>query len=193
MQSAVQQFSFQAGALLARLRQQISIIPARFGAHRCHDCSAINETGIAADEQIKMFNGLLQTVSRKLLGKIRELDCVSGELSNLMKVCATPAIFVDDKLAVRSFTPESRQVYELSHQDIGRSLLDVPCGLNYDGLEDDFQNVAATGKSVTRYLEKHGCEDFFLIRILPNFCRDNSFGGAALVFSQVAGGHWGTA
>jgi PAS domain-containing protein len=55
------------------------------------------------------FNELLQAVCRKLLVKIKELDCVSGELDNLMKVNAIPTIFVDEKLAVRSFTRESRR------------------------------------------------------------------------------------
>ena len=187
MQSLIQQIGVRAGSLLLRRRLQTSIAPAYVSAHRP---GGVVET---ADEQIKVLNGLLQTVSYKLLAKMRELDCVSAELTNLMKSCAIPAIFVDEKLMVRSFTRESRRVYRLTHQDIGRSLLDVTCGLNYLSLSDDFRRVAETGKSVNRYLELRGCDNRYFLRILPNFCRDNSFGGAALIFNEVEGRHWGTA
>lgn len=187
MHSLIQQIGVRAGTLLMRRRPQTNIARAYVGAHRT---GGVTET---ADEQIKMLNGLLQTVCHKLLAKMRELDCVNGELSNLMKSCAIPAIFVDEKLMVRSFTRESRRVYRLSIQDIGRPLLDVTCGLDYYSLGDDFRRVAETGKSVNRYLELRGCDIRYFLRILPNFCRDNSFGGAVLIFNQVEGRDWGTA
>ena len=189
MQSLIQHIGVRAGALLTRRRPQTRI------AHGYIDAPGAGGVVAAetADEQIKIFNGLLQAVCRKLLVKIRELDCVSGELNNLMRVCAIPAIFVDEKLVVRGFTRESRRVYRLSHQDVGRSLLDVACGLNYHSLGDDFRRAAETGKSVNRYLEKRGCEMRYFLRILPNFCRDNSFGGATLIFTEVEGRDWGTA
>jgi hypothetical protein len=190
MQSLIQQIGIRAGTLLMRWRPQTSIAHVYFAAHGVDSSVAAGKT---ADEQIKMLNNLLQTVCRKLLVKIRELDCVSGELDNLMKVCPVPAIFVDDKLVIRSFTRESRQVYRLSRKDIGRSLHDVTCGLDYYSLGDDFRRVTETGKCVNRYLEKRGCEVRYFLRILPNFCRDNSFRGATLVFNQVADRHWGTA
>ena len=187
MQNLIQQIGVRTGTLLMRRRPQTSIAHGYVGAHWA---GGVAET---TDEQIKMLNGLLQTVCHKLLAKMRELDRVSGELSNLMKSCAIPAIFVDEKLVVRGFTRESRQVYRLSSQDIGRPLVDVTCGLDYYTLGDDFRRVAETGKSVNRYLELRGCDNRYFLRILPNFCRDNSFGGAALIFNQVEGRHWGTA
>ena len=190
MQSLIQQIGVRAGTLWLRRRPQTRI--AHLDARRAGGTAAA-EAPKTADEQIKIFNDLLQTVCRKLLVKIRELDCVSGELSTLMKVCGMPAVFVDETLMVRSFTRESRRVYRLSAQDIGRSLLDVACGLDYYSLGDDFRRVAETRKSVNRYLELRGCEARYFLRILPNFCRDDSFGGAALIFTPVEGWHRGTA
>jgi len=186
MQNLIQQIGVRAGALLTRRSPQTGVIRGNVAAHW--------PSGVEiADEQIKMLNGLLQTVCHKLLAKMKELDCVNGELNNLMKSCALPAIFVDEKLTVRSFTRESRRLYRLSKQDIGRPLLDVTCNLDYFSLGDDFRRVAETGRSVNRYLELRGCENRYFLRILPTFCRDNSFSGAALIFNQVEGRHWGTA
>lgn len=191
MQSLIQQISVRAGSLLKLRRPQRSTACGSYvGARGVGDVVSAVQT---ADEQIKIISSVLESVCRKLLAKIRELDRANNELSDLMKVCATPAIFVDEKLQVRSFTRESRRVYRLTHQDIGRSLLDVTCGLNYQTLSDDFQRAAQTGKAVNRYLEQRGCAVRYFMRILPNFCRDNSFGGAVLIFSPVEGRDWGTA
>jgi two-component system CheB/CheR fusion protein len=184
MQSLLQQIGVRAGTLLMRQRPQIHVARSYIGLRIAAGIAA-EEATKTADEQTKMFNDLFQSVCRKLVDKIRELDCVSGELNNLMKVCGVAAIFVDERLTVRSFTRESRQVYRLSHHDIGRSLLDVPCGLDYHGLGDDFRKVAQSGKAVGRYLEGRGCDTRYFLQILPNFRRDDSFGGAALIFNQV--------
>ena len=189
MQSLIQQFGGWAGTLSMRQPQQMGMADAYLATNGLSDAAACN----TADERIKVFSNLLQTVCRKLLLKIRELDCVNADLSNLMKVCAMPVILVDEKLTVRSFTKESRAIFRLSHKDVGRSLLDVTSCLNYFRLAEDFQRAAETGKCVNRSLERRGCENRYFMRILPNFSRDNSFGGAVLIFIDVESQYWGTA
>jgi len=49
---------------------------------------------------------------------------------------------VVEKMIIRNFTSESRQIYRLSHDDIGPSLLNVACSLNYRGLCDDVRRAA---------------------------------------------------
>jgi len=139
----------------------------------------------APGEQVKMLNGLLQSVCAKLLAKIKELERVKGDLQNLMTVSAIPAVFVDENLLIRRFTPEIEGVYSLTSQDIGRSLLDVDCDLTYGRLEDDFKRLRETGEAVKRYLEQRGGTARYLMRILPSFYQDNCFGGAALTFVKV--------
>jgi CheY-like chemotaxis protein len=136
-------------------------------------------------DQIEVFNGLLQTMSARLLVKIKELDRTDSDLQNLITVAAIPAIFVDENLLVRRFTPEIARIYSLSSQDIGRSLRDVVCSLDYYDLEDDFQRVADDGATVRRYLEQRDGTAHYLMRILPNRCQDDSIGGATLTFVKV--------
>jgi transcriptional regulator with PAS, ATPase and Fis domain len=192
MQNLIQRISVRASTLLARERPLTST--GNVCPHSTTRGSVVaTEAAKIAGEQIEVFNNLLQTVCRKLLEKTRELDCVSGELSNIMKVCTIPTICVDENLRVRSFTREIRQIFQLSREDIGRSLLDISCAINYGDLADDFQKVAETRKGVNRYLERRGCEVRYFMRMMPNFCHDNSFGGAVLIFSEVEGRDWGTA
>ncbi|MDB5393017.1 MAG: diguanylate cyclase [Rhodospirillales bacterium] len=139
----------------------------------------------AADDQIETLNGLLETVSARLLVKYKELDRANGDLQNLIAVTGIAAIFVDENLLVRHFTPEALGVYVVSSQNIGQSLLDVICTLDYCDLESDFQRVTGNGATVRRYLEQHDGTAWYLMRILPNWCRDGSFSGATLTFLNV--------
>src|ERR1700754_2865930 len=104
-------------------------------------------------DQLKIFNDLLQTVCAKLVLKIRELDLATGDLRNLIKVSAIPAIFVDEYLRVRDFTPAMRKICPLSVEDIGRPLLEFAPSLNYCDLEEDFRRLVETGETVERYVE----------------------------------------
>jgi two-component system CheB/CheR fusion protein len=144
-------------------------------------------------DQLKIFNDLLQNVCAKLVLKIRQLDLATGDLRNLIKVSAIPAIFVDEYLRVRDFTPAMRKICPFSVQDIGRSLLELAYSLNYCGLEDDFRLLAETGETVERYVEGRDGRVHYSVRIMPNFCRDNSIGGATLTFSEIMTFHNGRA
>jgi len=128
-------------------------------------------------DQLKIFNDLLQTVCAKLVLKIRELDLATGDLRNLIKVSAIPAIFVDEYLRVRDFTPAMKKICPFSVQDIGRPLLEFACSLNYCDLEDDFRRLTETGETVERYVEGRDRTVHYSVRIMPNFFRDDSIGG----------------
>jgi two-component system, chemotaxis family, CheB/CheR fusion protein len=149
------------------------------------DHEAAAEQDKAADDRIETLNGLLETVSARLLVKYKELDRANSDLQNLIAVTEILAIFVDENLLVRHFTPEALGVYSVSSQNIGQSLLDVTCNLNYSDLEDDFQHITKNGAMVRRYLEQRDGMAWYLMRILPNWCRDGSFGGATLTFVNV--------
>jgi len=154
-----------------------------------------NGTGQAQPhaDQLKIFNDLLHTVCAKLVLKIRELDLATGDLRNLIKVSAIPAIFVDEYLRVRDFTPAMKKIWPFSVQDIGRSLLELACSLNYCDLEDDFRRLAETGEPVERYVEGQDGTVHYSVRIMPNFFRDDSIGGATLTFSEILTPHNGRA
>jgi two-component system, chemotaxis family, CheB/CheR fusion protein len=136
------------------------------------------------DVRVQALNDLLQTVSVRLLVRIKELDRTNGDLQNLIAVTAIPAIFVDENLLVRGFTPEIARIYNLTSRNIGRSLLSVSCILDYHDLEEDLGRVTAEGTTVERYLERQDNKALYLMRILPNRCRDGSI-GATLTLVKV--------
>jgi len=144
-------------------------------------------------DQLDILNSLLETISAKLVVKIRELDRATGDLKNFIKVSAIPAIFVDENLRIRDFTPAMRKICLFSDQDIGRSLLEFACSLNYCDLEYDFRHLTETGETVERYVEGRDGKVHYSVRMMPNFCRDNAIGGATLTFSEIMTFHNGRA
>jgi two-component system CheB/CheR fusion protein len=144
-------------------------------------------------DPLKILNDLVETVCAKLVVKIRELDRATGDLQNLINVTAIPAIFVDENLRIRDFTPAMRKIYLFSDQDIGRSLLEFACSLNYCDLEYDFRHLTETGETVERYVEGRDGKVHYSVRMMPNFCRDNAIGGATLTFSEIMTFHNGRA
>lgn len=135
--------------------------------------------------QIKALDGLIQTLSAKLLAKIAEVDRLRGELQNLVDATSIAAVFLDRQARVRHFTPQIASFYELSNRNIGKPLQDVPCKLGYSGLEADICLAQSTGSPVERYLEQHASETYFLMRISPNRGRDETVWGMTVTFVQV--------
>jgi len=144
-------------------------------------------------DQLQIFNDLLQAVCAKLVVKIRELDRAAGELRNLIKASAIPAIFVDENLRIRDFTPAIKKVCILSEQDVGRSLLEFASSFKYWDLEDDYRRLAETGETVERYIEGPDNWVHYSVRMMPNICRDNSIGGATVTFVELMTFHSGRA
>ena len=163
----------------------------------CHPGAELKEIATVeiqpAADQLKIFNDLLQAVSAKLLIKIRELDRACGDLRNLIKVSSIPAIFIDERLRIREFTPAIKKVLPLSEQDVGRSLLEFAECIDYPDLQGDFRRVAETGETVERYIEGCGGKLHYSVRIMPNFCQDNSLGGATVTFVEILTLHSGRA
>ena len=149
--------------------------------------AAAGEGGAPATlDQFDMFNSLVENLSANLMHKIHSLKRIGAELQTLLEATGTPAVFVDEALRVRHFTPHAARVYALSAKDIGRSLQEVDCHLTYGDLARDFREVARTGDSVERYLRSRAEAAHFLLRIIPTCHGGTDFIGALITFTDVS-------
>ena len=147
---------------------------------------AVEGEAPAALDQFDMFNSLVENLSANLMHKIHSLKRIGAELQTLLEATGTPAVFVDEALRVRHFTPHAARVYALSATDVGRSLQDVDCHLTYGDLVRDFREVARTGDSVERYLPSRAEAAHFLLRIIPTCHGGTDFIGALITFTDVS-------
>jgi CheY-like chemotaxis protein len=141
--------------------------------------------GSRAIDQLDMFNSLVENLSANLVQKIHSLKRIGAELETLLEASGTPAVFVDEALRVRHFTPYTARVFALGERDIGRPLDEIDCHLSYGDLARDFRAVARTGESVERYLVSHLEAAHFLLRIVPTRHHEAGFLGALITFTDV--------
>jgi CheY-like chemotaxis protein len=158
----------------------------RLLALRHAEMPLVRPTGEAVVDQFDMFNDLLENLSKRLVLKVHELRRSNAELQNLLEVGAIPAVFVDEDLRVRHFSPRISKIYALTDRDIGRPLDTVECTLDYDELVRDFQLVMRTGESVERYSIGRSETVLYLLRIIPNRPVDGTPLGALITFTDVS-------
>jgi len=137
-------------------------------------------------DQFDMFNGLLENLSTRLVLKVHELRRVDAELRNLLEINATPAVFVDEALRIRHFTPLISRIYALTDLDVGRPLETVDCALDYDALVSDFRDVMRTGDSIERFIVGRAETALHLMRMIPNLAEDGALLGALITFTDVS-------
>jgi CheY-like chemotaxis protein len=137
-------------------------------------------------DQLDMFNGLVESLSANLVQKIHNLKRIGAELRTLLEASGIPAVFVDEALRVRHFTPYAARVYVLGEDDVGRPLGEVECRLVYSDLARDFREVARTGEAVERYLSSRAEAAHFLLRIVPTRDSGTGFIGALITFTDVS-------
>ena len=139
----------------------------------------------SVSDHIGMFNGLLERVTESLLFKTREVAHLKAELRTILEVSSAQAVFVDEHLFIRHFTPQISRIYALVPHDVGRPLDAIFCNLAYNDLARDFLQAMQTGKTVERYLEQRFGDVFYKLRIIPNRSRGKSAAGATLIFTNA--------
>jgi CheY-like chemotaxis protein len=135
--------------------------------------------------RIEILDGLLQVVSAKLVHKITQLESVYGDLQNLLSQSACPAVFIDEFLRVRRFTPGISAIYRISPSDVGASLLDLPCCLNYADIENDVKLAKLRGVEVEKIVQHSDSGEYYAVKIIPNKHRNNIPWGSAVYFTKL--------
>jgi CheY-like chemotaxis protein len=177
-------------AFRAQSRKLLSMHRSDQSASSMFDIMAEQSVGEIKDRRIEMYNGLIENLTAQLLNKVKELGRLSTEMESLADASGTAAIFVDEGLLIRRFTPPASGMYALSERDIGRSLADVACELEYHDLANDFRHVMLTGESFKRWLKHRSGELRYRLHIVPTGRGQGRPTGATLIF--IAPFNWHT-
>jgi CheY-like chemotaxis protein len=135
--------------------------------------------------QIGLMNGLVESLAARLLSRTVEIAHLSVEMRILLEATDTAAIFVDHDLLIRQFTLAASEIYALSAHDLGRSLGEMECKLDYSCLVADFRRVLFTGETFEHYLQSRGGRRHYRLRLVP--IRDGRAPtlGAILIFTLI--------
>jgi two-component system, chemotaxis family, CheB/CheR fusion protein len=144
-----------------------------------------NEELETSKEELQSLNEELQTVNGELAHRVEELGRANSDLRNLLDSTQIAAVFLDNDLRIKSFTPAITDIFHLIDTDLGRPIHHIAARIAYDNLEQDVRRVIRTLSSIERETKNPQTGSHYLIRVLPYRSLDNVIEGAVLTFLDV--------
>jgi two-component system CheB/CheR fusion protein len=129
------------------------------------EMQSTNEELEASKEELQSVNEELHTVNLELTVKIEALDRANTDLQNLFEITDIATVFLDQKLAIRTFTPAVSKVFNILPADAGRPITDLSSPLNMADLSADIAKVFENGLPLERRLEHSKGLFNYLVRI----------------------------
>ena len=148
------------------------------------ELQSTNEELQTAKEETQSLNEELQTVNAELTEKLRGLEQANDDLLNLMGNIEIATIFLDEKLRVKLFTPQARDVAKLIDSDIGRPLSDLATLVDYPDLLIDAENVLRSLRAMEKQAPAPGGV-WYTVRIRPYRTTRNAVEGLAVTFIDI--------
>jgi two-component system CheB/CheR fusion protein len=149
------------------------------------ELQAANEELETSKEEMQSINEELQTINNELSEKQDLLTRANADLYNLLDSTQIPAVFLDDQLRIRHFTPTLTELFPVRDGDHGRPLTDIVNQLAYTELRTDVEKVQRDGTLVQRDLVlKDGAHAYMMI-IRPYRTARKVIDGVVITFVDI--------
>lgn len=152
------------------------------------ELEASNEELLAANEELQSTNEELQSVNEELFTvntehqkKIEELRLANRDVENLFLSTETHTLFLDEKLAIRKFTPRMAEVFNLIPGDVGRRIDSFVHTIECPDLQAKLRRALETGERFEEEIDDSNGMTY-LMRI---FSYDEEQPRAGVVFTLV--------
>jgi two-component system, chemotaxis family, CheB/CheR fusion protein len=178
LQSTIEEYETALEELKAANEEMVSVN---------EELQSANEELETSKEEMQSINEELQTVNAELNGKVEEVDRAHADLRNLFESTQIGAVFLDDQLVIRSFTPAIAPIFNLISTDRGRPLTDIVSHIENGDLRREIRVVLERGETIERRVRQAESNTHYLMRILPYRGRNNAIDGVVLTFVDVTG------
>src|SRR6185312_12038972 len=132
-----------------------------------------NEELETSKEELQSINEELQTVNAELNARVEDLSRANSDIANLMESTQIATVFLDGKLAVKSFTPAAKDLFRLVESDTGRPLSDVRARFAPDTIQEDAERVLRSLATIERRVTSSFNDASYIMRLLPYRTLDN--------------------
>ena len=127
---------------------------------------ASNEELQSSNEELNSINEELHTVNGEYQQKIGELRELNEDMDQLLATTDIGTLFLDVDLRIRRVTNGIERAYDLTREDVGRSIEAFSHRLDVDDLPARMREVMATGRPYEREVrDREGRA--FLLRLQP--------------------------
>ena len=135
-------------------------------------------------EELQSINEELKTVNNELKMKLETVSRAHSDLQNLMAATDMATLFLDTALRIKRFTPRLGELFNVTINDLGRSITDFTHQLDYDGLADDAGKVLRDLAPVEREVNSRD-GGWYLVRIRPYRTIDDKIDGVVATFVGI--------
>ncbi len=149
------------------------------------ELQSANEELETAKEEMQSINEELQTVNSELSSKNDETMRLNNDLKNLLDSTRVAAVFLDDDLHIRHFTPALTEIFPVRESDRGRPITDIVNLINYDDLKRDVDAIYTSQAVIERDVSMKDLSATFLMRIRPYRTITNHIDGVVLTFFNI--------
>ena len=138
-----------------------------------------------AEEELQSLNEELTTLNQELQNKIEEHRRLNSDLHNLIQSTRMATLFLDQRLNVLLYTPESTKLFNLLSIDVGRPLEHLTHRLAYGGVLEDARQVLEEGSEIEREVQTQN-GSWYIMRIMPYQTTEGQVGGVVLTFADIS-------
>jgi len=135
-------------------------------------------------QQLQSANVELKTVNAELKSELAGLSSSQIDLQNLIAATEIGALFLDQQLRIKFFTPAVAKHFNITQADCGRALNDFTHRLEYDSIENDATRVL---KSLIPMEAEVRTQDnrWLMMRTRPYRAFENLIGGVVVTLTDV--------
>ncbi len=135
-------------------------------------------------EELQSMNEELVTVNHELKLKIEELGRVNSDLLNLMASTDVGAIFLDQSLRIKRFTPRATELFHLIETDTGRPFAHISPRLRHTRLIELAARVLSTLEQIEEIVQSDA-DRWYIMRMFPYRTVDSLIDGVVITLVDI--------
>ncbi len=117
--------------------------------------------------------------------QIKKLIELNDELENYFKNTIIPQLFVDADLKLQKFTPPAMKQFNLSKDDVGKSISDIKDNLRFPNIIENIQQVITSNEILEKEVQTNDSR-WYQMNIIPYVVRkNNKKNGVIITFVDI--------
>lgn len=105
-------------------------------------------------------------------------------MNNLLTSTNIAAVFLDQELKLKLFTPEAANMFDLKNEDLSRPADKLTERFKYEGYADDLRRTLYENKTVVKEFEMPD-GGWYAVKMIPYYTSGNMVEGIVVTFTNV--------
>ncbi|MPQ25442.1 ATP-binding protein [Bacillus paralicheniformis] len=148
------------------------------------ELEASNDALVSANQKLQEENKKLTALNRAFEQKVNELNTLKNDLNNLLASTNIAAVFLDQELKLKLFTPEAANMFDLKKEDLSRPADKLTERFNYKEYADDIKRTFYENKTVVKEFEMPN-GGWYTVKMIPYYASGKKVEGIVVTFTNV--------